>query len=295
MQRKVIQQGPSTLMVSLPSIWVKKNNITKGRVVDVTVQDNALIIASGITQTKKKTDITIVSPEHYMRRLIISKYREGYEEIIIHYKDHKVLDHIRETLQYLLGFEIVDQTDSSCTIANVAEGLKDNYDQMFKRQFQIILTIGQMITDYIKNQDEQILHKIVDFRHTLSKVQEYCLRLLNREDFFTEHHKQRAFFSVWNIGVMGKTFIYLARDLLHKKKIQLGQKEQRYSEKVLQYVRLLYNLHLNFKNEILIDLKNKRELLIKEGKELLQESKEPIACHYLLSIVEKVHDVSTAF
>ena len=30
MQRKVIQQGPSTLMVSLPSKWVKENNIKKG-------------------------------------------------------------------------------------------------------------------------------------------------------------------------------------------------------------------------------------------------------------------------
>ena len=295
MQRKVIQQGPSTLMVSLPSVWVKKNNITKGRVVEVTIQDNALVVSSGAASVKKKTMMTIASSEQYMRRLIISKYREGYEEIVIQYKDHKVLDLIRETLQYLLGFEIVNQTDSSCTISNVAEGLKDNYDQMFHRQFQIVLTLGEMMKEYFKTDDMQVLHKMVDFRHTLSKVQEYCLRLLTREDFFTEQHKQRAFFSVWNIGVIGKMWIYLARHLLSLKKNQLGQKERVYEEKALQYVRLLYDLHFNYKNELLVEIKNKRVSLIEEGQSLLHHSKEPVTCHYLLSIVEKVHDVSTAF
>ena len=35
MQRKVIQQGPSTMMVSLPGTWIKENAVKKGDFIDL--------------------------------------------------------------------------------------------------------------------------------------------------------------------------------------------------------------------------------------------------------------------
>ena len=43
MIRKVIQQGPGTLMVSLPSKWVKKNGIEKGQDINVMMKGNMLV------------------------------------------------------------------------------------------------------------------------------------------------------------------------------------------------------------------------------------------------------------
>ena len=53
--RKVIQHGPTTLVVSLPSMWTKKNSIVKGQEVLVYEDENKLIITnSSIKKFKQK-------------------------------------------------------------------------------------------------------------------------------------------------------------------------------------------------------------------------------------------------
>ena len=45
MKRKIVQHGQSTLTLSLPSKWVKKNNIKKGQLLDVNVSEKGLLIS----------------------------------------------------------------------------------------------------------------------------------------------------------------------------------------------------------------------------------------------------------
>ena len=60
MRRKVIKQGPSTLMVSLPSKWVKNKNIKRGDEINLFEQGEDIIIS-----LEKKEQFQKINPSKY--------------------------------------------------------------------------------------------------------------------------------------------------------------------------------------------------------------------------------------
>ena len=84
MQRKVIQQGPSTLMVSLPSKWVKENNIKKGEELTVDWTNNQLTICPGSSSIEKKITLVFKSKEDYQKFVLDQESYGNKLELIKH-------------------------------------------------------------------------------------------------------------------------------------------------------------------------------------------------------------------
>ena len=109
-KRKLVKQGAATHMISLPSKWVKDNNLKKGDEVEVENLDKNLVIS--IEAPKKKTEISIKLSgltETSIRTLITNTYRTGYDKITVELENSeqfKILKKIIETL--LIGFEIIN-------------------------------------------------------------------------------------------------------------------------------------------------------------------------------------------
>ena len=74
MKRKVVQVGPTTLMVSLPQKWAQHCGIRKGHEIDVIEEGNTLILGASIQPKFKEITITIPSKEEYLGRLITPPY-----------------------------------------------------------------------------------------------------------------------------------------------------------------------------------------------------------------------------
>ncbi|MBI5393311.1 AbrB/MazE/SpoVT family DNA-binding domain-containing protein [Candidatus Woesearchaeota archaeon] len=298
MQRKVIQQGPSTLMISLPSKWVKENNIKKGSDIELDIESNRIVISREIIQQKKAATITIKNKEDYMNRLIITKYRHGFDELLVNYEDPAVVDSIRKTLHNLLGMEIIDQKANSCTIKNIAEALDENAEAMFKRMFHIILTMADSCLEFAKKKDAAKLALILELRETLLKLAEFNLRVINKTANQSVEQKSLSFFSTWNIGVLGKMWSYLAKEWSEQKspnKISLSNKEINFIDEVVQYTRDYYQLHYKTDAAILLKIRNKRYHLRKEGFALLETSKNKTIIFNLTCIVEKIYDMSITY
>src|SRR3989344_3053601 len=108
MKRKVSQIGPSTLMVSLPSKWVKKFNVKKGNEIDLEEDSNRLIISTGTASNQKRIELDIGKFPSLTRMYIMEAYRSGFDEVSITFQNIKDLKLIKETASdILLGFEIV--------------------------------------------------------------------------------------------------------------------------------------------------------------------------------------------
>ena len=85
MQRKVIQQGPSTMMVSLPSTWIKENAVKKGDFIDLDLRGDEITLSITTDKGKKSCKINFSRKEDYFDRIIVKKYREGFDEVIVTY------------------------------------------------------------------------------------------------------------------------------------------------------------------------------------------------------------------
>lgn len=295
MQRKVIQQGPSTLMVSLPSKWVKENNIKKGQELNVDLINNQLVIYNKAVQLERKMNLTVKTKEDYLDRSVMGPYREGYNEIYIKYEDPGVVEKVRETLHFLLGFEIVDQTSNSCTIKNISEGSEEDYPTMFRRMFQILLTMTEACLEYARTRDENRLKTAIDLRETLVKLEQFNLRLINQQNSFSLQQKSLEFFYVWNIGTFGKVWSSLAREQLSKKPT-LSKEDIEFLVEAVKYTREFYTLFYNRERAGILAMKQKLYAQLRpNGAALLDKSKNRMIIFYLLRVVNSLYEVSLTF
>jgi phosphate uptake regulator len=286
MQRKVIKQGPSTMMISLPAPWVKENNIKKGSEIALEIVNNQLVISTKAAQLEKKAVLHI--KDEYLDRMLMVKYREGYDEIKVHYENSAVIEQIRDTLRYLLGFEIVDQTAKSCTIKNLSEGSDEDYPTMFRRMMQIMITMGESCLEYAKTGDESVLRVATDLRETLIKLEQFSLRLINKQTSHSLQKKSLEFFYVWNIGTFGRKWSSLARYCRAKKDVA-------FFAEIVSYMKIFQHTLQTKEVKDIILIKQKLYTLRPVGASLLEDSKNKMPIFYLMRILNRIYEISLTF
>jgi len=192
-KRKVVKHGPSTLIVSLPNAWVKEHGIEKGMELNVEQKENDLIIST----TKKKElkyiefDISNMSQELILFCLR-TIYRKGYDQVKLNFKEQKcirfrdktkdnlIISIIHDEVDNLIGYEIIEQKEKSCLIADVSEDSGKNFENIIRKIFLIMDQTFQDVILGIKNKDATLLQTISHKHDTISRFINYSMRVLNK-------------------------------------------------------------------------------------------------------------------
>ncbi len=157
--RKVYVSGGSTYVISLPKKWVKKTNLKPGDSLVVVEQGSSLLIETSVIEKESKTkDIKIsqVASSDALERILIAFYLVGYDTIKIKLdrKNHLAYrESIRKLLDYLIGAEIVEDTNEAMTLEIMLDYKRMSTLQILQRMFSIdrsmILDLGKAL----KNRD----------------------------------------------------------------------------------------------------------------------------------------------
>src|SRR3972149_1358865 len=143
--RKVYISGGSTYVISLPKKWVKKASLKAGDSLVVTEQGSSLLIETSVIEKRssvKEIKISQMISSEALERLLIAFYLVGYDTITIKLdrKDHlPYRKSIRKILDYLIGVEIVEDTNDSMTL----EVMVDYRRMMTKQILQRIYSINR--------------------------------------------------------------------------------------------------------------------------------------------------------
>lgn len=183
MKRKIVQQGPTTLMVSLPIKWVKERGISKGDEVDLESNGPELVIRTFKKQPRTKTEITLDTNDGlYLWRVLQSLYIAGYDEIKINYTSKEILESVQNVVtSFLIGFEVISQGEKHCVIKQISAELNDEFETVFKRVFQTLLQMSEAVTKFLEGKDDlEIIQNLekMNNRHVV-----YLKRVLIKERF----------------------------------------------------------------------------------------------------------------
>jgi phosphate uptake regulator len=115
-----LQKIASSLLISLPKVWVMKNDLDKGSTILIEVnQDNSLTMTPSSSTGDSIKEVSIPYPQTValdLTNLIYGAYLLGYDIIRIRgkspitYEDREL---IRRTTRKLVGLEIVDEDGSN--------------------------------------------------------------------------------------------------------------------------------------------------------------------------------------
>jgi len=167
--RKLIKFGNSSHVISLPTTWLKKNNLNKGNSIYIKENsNNELILSPDSNQdTKKDKKITISitnKTTDAIRREIISAYvnHSNTIEIIGNNLKEKIKD-IREIINNLVALEIMEQS-SEKIIAKDFLNIKDLSINKIIREADIITRtiLSDTRLSFKKDQTYDIDQKDID-------------------------------------------------------------------------------------------------------------------------------------
>lgn len=165
--RKVYVSGGSTYVISLPKKWVKKANLKPGDSLIVTEHGSSLQIGTSVIENESRTkDIKIsqVISSDSLERLLIAFYLVGYDTIKIKLdrKDHLAYrEIIRNILNYLIGVEIVEDTNEVMTLEIMLDYKRMSTMQILQRMFSIDRSMLLDLGKALKNMDIGLTNDII--------------------------------------------------------------------------------------------------------------------------------------
>ena len=247
MKRKLVKQGASTLMVSLPSKWIKENQLDKGSEIDLQIHNNELTInASEKKQTYKEATIKITTnTESAIRTILTNAYRLGYDKIILTYSEPINIDIIKKTINNnLLGYELTNTKKESCTIENITEPSSEHAEKIFLKVLhgisELINLVEQQIQGKNKSQEiEEIEHKIKQYDNFVRRTQSKSLKQASLQWLFHSQliHAQRE--------------IYMIYLFLKNNKLKVSNETKKFYEKLKEIYETLKEGYLKKDTKIL--------------------------------------------
>ncbi|MBD3318663.1 hypothetical protein GF342_02020 [Candidatus Woesearchaeota archaeon] len=219
MKRKLIKQGAATIMISLPSKWIKDRGLQKGQEVSIRESAGDLVISADV-QGIKRTEITIPTAKDYLNRFIDTPYIQGYDEVLVHFQDPAVIDKITRRTDFLLGFEVVSQTSNSCLVKNVAQGMEDQFDVILRRLFLMVTNEAHETLDALQHKKYHQLLNIAQLDLMCHKYYLFLYRLLTRHGHKKRELLPSLYLTIWSLEQVSDHLSYLCTFLADKKRKQ---------------------------------------------------------------------------
>ncbi len=181
MKRRVVQHGPSTLTISLPSRWVQDRGIKKGDELTVASMQSGLLITTTTSRKPEMKRISVKGLSRIIAKAVAALYKYGYDEIIVEYSSPEELEKVHAVLtETCLGFEVIEETKSEVHIRKVTEPQNEEFKTLFRRIFHFLLTTADETHEAAKQHSVQSHEKLVFRDDNINKLADFCRRVINK-------------------------------------------------------------------------------------------------------------------
>ena len=286
MKRKLVQQGSATLMISLPSKWIKSNKLLKGDELNVIEKGDFLQLCTEEKKSAKSVSIDLAQLDPIHKRAIAGCYMNGVDEIRVTYKDPKILRKIQDEILYdLIGFDIVSQSRNACTIKAISTLNPGDFDQLLRRTFLLLKSMFEEIITCAKSKETKLEHVIYTDRN-VNKFTSYCLRTLNKSGYHTPEHTHVVYSIINGLEEMGDRIKAFARYITNNN-ILLKKDHIEYLERVHKLFDTYYKLFYNPKPDQAVIISKEFNQL----KEEIVKANSQTNDHSELNLLDHIHDL----
>lgn len=216
MKRKLVEQGKTTLMISLPIDWIRKFGLQKGDEIEVDEQGGELVIKTEKSFKQNNKVIDLAEYGFMKKRAILTSYLQGVDELELKFIDIKQIKEIEEKiLNELIGFEIIKQTPNSLILKDISGSSEQNFDMILKRTFLIIESMGDELVKSLENRQKNLEHVIMMDKE-VNKLSSYSIRILNKKGY-KDFKKIPIIYSILlELEFVGNYYRYVAHDIMEK-------------------------------------------------------------------------------
>ncbi|MDQ3881831.1 MAG: phosphate uptake regulator PhoU [Thermoproteota archaeon] len=203
-----LQQIGSSILVSLPSMWIKSNNLRKGSIVPVHInRDNSISIFPSQDDTADKIkELTIPYSSVSMDMLVnqvYGGYLLGYDMITIKASlqiSFEDADRIKKAMRKLVGLEIVDEDGFHISAQFLLDADTLDAEKILRRMSAIVAGMYRDMLEVIKLKQNSSIRKVIISRDDEVDRQYFLLVRLIRSAMMDQ--KLAAKLNLSNIDIL---------------------------------------------------------------------------------------------
>lgn len=273
MKRKAVRLGPSTLVISLPSKWIKEQKLGPGSELDLIEDNNKIIISTNEIEEKKVVEIDLSNNQVLHKRILAAKYMEGYDEITIKVKDAKQARQIQQRVDGLIGMEIIEQTKERLVLKDMGTNDKETLQNIVRRIFFLLKTISDDSLEAIEKKEKN-LEYLEDMEKNVNKFTEYCFRVLNKKGYHNKNQTAIQYAMIFLLENLGDEYKDLVK-YINNEKITLSDELTAIFKEIHTYHESMEKLYFKYSHEDAEKLAKTRDRLITKTTALIKKTKNP--------------------
>jgi phosphate uptake regulator len=297
MKRKLIKHGFSSLSVTLPSTWVKQHNLRNTDEVDVQMQDQKLVVTANAFYHGEKHTIHF-KEEHapVIRTVLAAAHEYGFDELELTFDSPLIYDIIKYEQGLLLGFEIMEQSESRCLLRSISYGLPTEFDNVVKRLVQVTLALSRSAFEKLERGDLQRVDEIISLEETNNKLSDYCQRILNKTGYSKPKKASFVYVTCWQLEKIAddyRNMVLAVKDSCGDF-VHLSEKTMKYISQtnilLERFLRLFTRFSMDSLAEFRSDTRRVMNSILRQKGSILRQDR--IVQHYVISILTRTADLS---
>ncbi len=288
MKRKIVKLGPATMVVSLPSKWIKDQNIKAGDEVNLEEKDTELTISTQGTSTITKETINLSPYSKLMKRILVSRYLKGNDEIEVIFDTLDKSRIIQRRVDELIGVEIIDQGKDRIVIKDLAKNEEDNFENILKRILYLLNTLADESLKTIQEQKTD-LEYTADIEKSINKFTDYCFRILNKKGYPQRQKIATLYCALFLIEEIADEYKNLNSHITQRK-LKLDKEYIQLYANINNQSKDMQKLFLKFSFDDAIVLAEKHDAIIKDIRKKLDNPKIKVNEVILLKHFEKISE-----
>ncbi len=264
MRRKIFKLGRSTLVVSLPSKWVKKYNLSKEDELGVKEQERSITFSTQKDYSESEVEINVNGLNKKLIKLyIIGAYVKGYDRIKILFETPEEMSYSQETIDSLIGSAVIEQGENYCIAGEVSGTTDKQFDNIFRRIFLLIMAITEDSLVALEKGDKELLKGIQIRDKDVDKFTTFCLRVLNKKGY-KEFDKTAIMYDfIQEMEELCDNYEAIAKDIIMFDSFNIRKEISFVYKETSKLIRLFYELFYDFKKEKILEFYEKRENILK--------------------------------
>lgn len=289
MKRKLVKQGSSTLTVSLPSNWLKQQQLGEGDELTI-VEKGSLLELQAVESSVKKT-ATIDVSKGFTKNDLAHYYMLGFDELVLTTVSSDMLKIIKSQMPELIGFEIITQDETSLTIKSISNAMEDEFDSILQKTVFLLKQMSADLVDALEKNQLDRLENIKELEGLNNKFTLFLVRIITKRGYKDSSKTLPAYEFIKHLERVADKYKYMCETITSaptKDAVMLFAK-------VHEFLSLAVSYFLKFSTEKKTELSKLRKELTNESKDSILKKDSLELSMYLPSLIESIYDCTSSY
>ena len=223
MQRKIIQLGDETLVVSLPSGWARQHHLKKGDFIDAEEQGQQLIVYPAVGKHSGQVNIDVSGARPMVKRLLGALYKVGYDEFEVRFSTAEEKAAIKDVLSEFVGFELVEEFPKRVIIKNVSTIVPQEFGNLQRKLLSLLLTVADESLTAAQAKSWGEFDQLRSMDADVNRAADFCRRILNTAGYRVVRRVAPSYYIIEQLERIGDGYRDLCQFIgIHHTKLSKG-------------------------------------------------------------------------